>query len=50
MPNIRAAATKPIPNKPATIPVLRKTETVANSFPFLSDIENNLGQIHMIIP
>ena len=38
-PKIREAATKPTPKSAATIPVLRKTETVANSFPLLSDIE-----------
>ena len=44
-PNRRAAAIKPIPKRPATIPVLRYTETAANSFPFLSDIKQQITDV-----
>ena len=40
-PKTRAAATNPIPKSAATIPVLRYTETVANSFPLVSAIDSS---------
>ena len=44
-PNRSAAAIKPIPKRPATIPVLRYTETAANSFPCLSDIKQQITDV-----